>query len=535
MNEFDPLIEIYRNNFAMFAFRFLQERMGGRKLNWGWAHDLICDRLMKLERGEIMHLIVNLRPRSLKSEICSVAYPAWLFLRNPEVHVTSVSYEESLANAFARGTREIMRMPMYTAIGGPKLSKTQYAADEFETEQGGRRLARSVGGAITGRGGDFLIFDDLAPADEALSESRRKSLNGRIDSTLMSRGNSLTETRVVVVAQRLHEDDATAAFLKQGDWEHISLPSLATEREVLEYDTFEGPVIHTRQLGEPLFPEFEKASDYDRIRQSLDPVTWAAQYQQSPIPAAGNLVNMEWFPRYTAQPDNFEQIIIACDTATKDGVMNDFTAFVMFGRTREHAWLIDVYRFKKGYDIVKAELKDRQRRYKADILVIEDAGIGSALIGDFQREGMHQVRAMSVRLGKEVRFQAATSMMAAGQISLPEDAMWLGEFEHELKAFPVGARDDMVDAFVHGINWMKEIPARMALQVYYEQQGLAGRPNPQAMVTLQSPDKTWRNVHPLGSLAVLATDENGIIELPEDDALPLLQAGWTEVSRTEPR
>ena len=534
MSEFDILAEVYRKDFGMFAMRFLQERMGGRELKWGWAHDLICDRLMKLERGEIKRLIVNARPRSLKSEICSVAFPAWVFLRNPGAAITSVSYEESLANAFARGTRQIMRMEMYCAIGGPALSKTQFAADEFETVQGGSRLARSVGGAITGRGGDYLIFDDLAPAREAMSESSRNKLNEDIRQTLMSRGNSVTDTRFVAVAQRLHEDDATAIFVDQGGWEHLSLPAIAVEDEVFHYDTFAGPQVHRRKPGDPLFPEFETAADYDHLIRSLGTVTWQSQYQQSPVPSAGNLVKMEWFPRFTARPATFEQVIIAWDTAAKDKETNDYSACVVFGRIKEHAWLLEVFRLRKGYDIVKAEVKQWKRRFNANIVVIEDMGIGSALIGDLQREGMHEVRAAPARRNKEIRFQAATSMMAAGNISLPEDAMWLGDFEHELQAFPVGKHDDMVDAFVHAVIWMKENPSRPHLARFYEGEYGALGPKAQALVTIQSPKKISGTVIPMGATSSISTDENGIITLPEEHARPLLAGGWVELGRTAP-
>ena len=531
MTDWNSLAQVYREDFGMFAYRFLQERMGNRVLNWGWAHDLICDRLMKIERGEIKRLVVNARPRSLKSELCSVAYPAWLLLRNPGRAITSVSYEESLANAFARGTRQIMRMPMYAAIGGPKLSSTQYAADEFETEQGGLRLARSVGGAITGRGGDFLIFDDLAPADEALSETSRNKLNVRIENTLMSRGNSITDTRMIVVAQRLHEDDATATFLRQGGWEHLPLPSIATQEEIFEYERFDGDYVHRREVGDPLFPEFETAADYDRLKAGMSPATFEAQYQQCPVPSAGNLVRMEWFERYVTLPDAFEQIIIAWDTAAKDKEVNDYSACVVFGRIKDHAWLIDVYRARLGYADLKHEVEERQRRFKAQIVVIEDAGVGMALLGDLAREGMHQARSAQARQNKEIRLQASTSMMAAGQISLPRNAMYLEVFENELKAFPVGTHDDMVDAFVHGIAWMKDNPPRSHIERFYEDAARGLRAKPHAMMTIQSPTKVYATLQLSGWMDQVHTDENGIVTLPEGDADPLLRSGWTKISR----
>lgn len=109
MTDFSALAPLYRDNFAMFALRFLQNSLGNRKIHWYWFHDYLCDQLMKVERGEIRRLIVNIQPRSLKSQICSIAFPAWILLRDASAHVFSVAYEESLAQTYSRGTRDIMR------------------------------------------------------------------------------------------------------------------------------------------------------------------------------------------------------------------------------------------------------------------------------------------------------------------------------------------------------------------------------------------------------------------------------------------
>ena len=421
---------------------------------------------------------------------------------------------------------------MYRAIGGPTLSRRQSAVDEFETVEGGLRLARSVGGAVTGRGGDYLIFDDLAPAEHATNAAARATLNEKISTTLMSRGNSLNDARILVVAQRLHEDDATGRFLREGGWEHLAVPSIAVADERWEYDTEDGPVVHLRKKGEVLMPELGTIEAYDRLRRSMPPVEFEAMYQQNPVPAAGHLVKLSWFPRFTTPPEKFDQVVMAWDTASKVEETNDYSASVTFGRLGGQAWLLEVFRDKLEYPELKEAIRQRQKRHRADVVLIEDAGSGQNLLADLKRDGLFKVQGVKAQQHKELRLRAATSMMAEGRIYFPKQEMWSAAFEGELLSFPIGRHDDMVDAFVHAITWMKENPPLSFIEMYYKEEfeGM-NRLRPQVLCTIQSPSKMWANPIPLGK-EQMHTDEFGIIALSEEDALPLIRsAGWTLLHR----
>src|SRR5271155_4556854 len=120
-------------------------------------------------------LILNLPPRTLKSFIASVALPAWLLGRKPSARIICASYSDELSTKFSRDCRALLETPFYRRVfPGTKLNPKKSSEGEFETTKRGYRLATSVGGTLTGRGGNILIVDDpLKAADGDWEVARR--------------------------------------------------------------------------------------------------------------------------------------------------------------------------------------------------------------------------------------------------------------------------------------------------------------------------------------------------------------------------
>src|SRR4051794_10059086 len=153
-----------------------------------WHIELMAAKLEAVMRGECRRLIIALPPRQLKSHAVSVAFIAWYLGHHPSRHVISVSYGQDLATKFARDCRTLMESTFYTSVFQTRLAGRK-AVDDFTTPQLGSRMATSVGGVLTGRGGDILLIDDPLKPDEALSETRRKAVIEWYDNTLLSRLN----------------------------------------------------------------------------------------------------------------------------------------------------------------------------------------------------------------------------------------------------------------------------------------------------------------------------------------------------------
>src|SRR5262249_9753088 len=151
--------------------------------------DCICYRLEGLANNQAANrLVLNLPPRTLKSYLVSVCLPAWLLGRNPGARIICASYAEDLANKFSRDCRGLLESPFYKRIfRGTRLSPRKITEGEFETTRRGYRLATSIGGVLTGRGGDYLIIDDPIKANDADSQAALAGANDWFCNTAMSR------------------------------------------------------------------------------------------------------------------------------------------------------------------------------------------------------------------------------------------------------------------------------------------------------------------------------------------------------------
>ncbi len=209
-----------------------------------------------------------LPPRSLKSHCASICLPAWILGHDPTRRIVCASYSQELADTLARSCRTLMHSVLYRALfPETRLWKERSAVPEFMTTVQGLRLASSVGGTLTGKGGDFLIIDDPLKPEEALSETLRKGANQWYDSTAFPRLNDKTRGGILIIMQRLHEDDLVGHVLKQEGWEVIRLSAIAESDETLAYETPMGLHTMTRTAGSALHPERE--SPYG-ITLSLD-------------------------------------------------------------------------------------------------------------------------------------------------------------------------------------------------------------------------------------------------------------------------
>ena len=194
--------------------------------------EVIAAKLAAVCQGKIRRLIINLPPRHLKSLMASIAFPAWCLGHNPSAQILCVSYAQDLADKLARDCRGVMLTPWYRGIFATRLAAHRQAVQEFITTRQGYRLATSTGGVLTGRGADFILIDDPLKPEEALSKAPLQACNQWFVHTLYSRLNDKRSGVIVIIMQRLHEDDLVGHVLAQEPWEVLSFPAIAETEEV---------------------------------------------------------------------------------------------------------------------------------------------------------------------------------------------------------------------------------------------------------------------------------------------------------------
>ncbi|HET9849182.1 MAG TPA: phage terminase large subunit [Candidatus Dormibacteraeota bacterium] len=425
-----------------------------------------------------------------------------------------------------------------------RLNSAKPPKQELITTKGGFRYATSVGGVLTGRGAMTIIIDDPMKPSEAVSETQRERVKEWYDHTLLSRLDSKVHGAIVLIMQRLHEDDLTGHVLNQGEeWEHVHFPAIAEEDEKHEYRTRSGPGVFRRKAGDVLMPEREPQEVLDWLKRTMGPYHFAGQYQQAPVPLGGGMVKLDWFRRYTAKdrPETFDRIVQSWDTASKDTEFSDYSVCTTWGIKGQQLFLLDVYRQRLNYPELKKMVRYKWQAWSANVVLIEDKSSGMHLIQELNQEGLGAVTRYEPRGDKLSRVHAQTGIMAEGRIYLPVEAPWLDDYLHELTVFPKGRHDDQVDSTAQFLDWLSTPIKSWGIYEATRRQALGLQAREESYVRLKAPPGLFGSVQTLtGRHATL--DDNRTIVVCEEDARHLSPRGWTRIGpaqmpkelRTEP-
>lgn len=443
---------ITKNDFSTFIGKTLATVNPGSAYLPNWHIDLIAEYLEAVRTAKITRLIINMPPRSLKSICVSVAWPAWLLGKNPSSRIIASSYAMSLSIKHSLDCRLVITSPWYLRLfPGTVLARDQNEKHKFATTQRGYRFATSVGGSTLGEGGNYLIIDDPLNAMQAMNRHMRRHVNHWFEHTFASRLDDKQDGSIVLVMQRLHQDDLSGYLLAKSGWEHLSLPAVATRAEYHDF----GQVHKKRDIGELLHPERENLQLIERAKIELGSRAFSAQYQQQPLPEEGNMVQLWWFGRYEILPETIERCVQSWDTAIKSGLHHDASVCLTFVEANKKSYLLDVCVFRCEYPDLKRALYRLAEQWKPDVILIEDRASGQQLLQDMRRETFLPVQAINPKHDKITRFAAASALIEAGRVMLPTRALWLPAFENEILSFPAGEHDDQVDALTQYLDWLR--------------------------------------------------------------------------------
>jgi len=451
---------VLRTDFMTFVDRSFSELNPQTRFSRMPHIEIMAAYLEKCRRGEIKRLIVNLPPRSLKSHAACVCFSAWLLGHDPAKQIICASYGQDLADKHARDSRNLMLSPFYRRIfPGTRLSVQKQAVNDFVTTATGFRMSTSVGGVLTGRGADIIIIDDPMKPDEALSESRRTGVNEWFDNSLLSRLNSKENGVILIVMQRLHQDDLVGHVLEQGDWTVLSFPAIAEEDERHVIHTPLGTCEFLRKAGQVLDPERESLATLEKMRQTVGGYTFSSQYQQNPIPVGGAMIKMAWFKYYeSTELPEFSLIIQSWDTANKSGELNDFSVCTTWGVRDGRYYLLDVFRARLEYPDLRRAVQEQYRLYNPSTILIEEKASGTQLLQDLLSLGLLRVKAYNPPAGSDkiMRLVAQSAVFENGGVFLPHTGPWVGEYVRELTGFPGTKFDDQVDSTTQALDYLRE-------------------------------------------------------------------------------
>ena len=455
-------------DFKFFARYFFKVRKGV-KFVFSEHHDVICDDLMAIYRGEITNYVLNIPPRYSKTELVIVLFSAWCIMRNPRCEFIHLSYADSLVLENSDAVREIIRSAEFIQLWPDiTIRDNKKAKGAWATTQGGQFLARPAGGSVTGFGAgrldewdgrDFtfsgaLLIDDPLKPDDARHDTIREGVNRRWDETIKSRRNS-PRTPTIVVMQRIHEKDFTAMLLADTEhkWFHRIMKALIDEGMPTER-----ALCPAKHDVEKLKAMRDKKND----RGDIDPIARAvfnSQSQQSPSSLEGNLLKASWWRYYASK----EEVIARCkfffftgDTAYTSDDKNDPTSLMLWGAEGgKRLYLLDRVTGHWEFPQLLTESKAFWDTCKeAQSMYIEAKASGLSLIQTLRKHGVRAKAYNPKHYGypadKVGRVKEASWLVFSGDVWLPdpEIAPWVDSVINQCSAFTTNdshANDDDVD------------------------------------------------------------------------------------------
>lgn len=425
----------------------------------------------------------------MKSTLVSVMWPAWVWTWQPEHQFLTGSHAEKLAIRDNVKHRRLTQSQWYQERWGRKFGFTadQNQKTRFENDQSGYRIAFGMTGGVTGDGGDTLLIDDPLDRKQADSEVERDNANTTFDETLISRLNEPEHSAIVVIMQRLNEDDLSGHLLSdtEDQWEHLMLPmEYEPERHCTTSIGFSDP----RKIdGELLWPDRFPAHVVESLKRTLGPYGTAGQLQQSPKARGGSIIKRDYWQLWEAEKyPAFEFVLASADTAYTEKEENDPTGFTIWGVFRDkndnprvmlmwawakhcelHGQPIEkrLGETKKAYDIRSMPtwglvewIAYSCRRFKVDRLLIEAKASGITVAQEMQRlyrEDGWLVELRPVIGDKVARAHAVEPTWAAGLVYAPDED-WAEKVISQAETFPKSKYKDLVDSSTQAMKWLRD-------------------------------------------------------------------------------
>lgn len=497
------LIEIDRNDceesLSAFVRRAWHVVEPGAEYVHGWHIDFICNHLEAISNGiqfddggYYNRLLINVPPGTMKSLLTNVFWPAWEWgPRNmPHLRYVCTSHSQNLAVRDSTKMRRLIQSDWYQARWGDRvrLAGDQNAKTKFENTATGFREAVAFE-SMTGVRGDRVIIDDPHSVDGASSEAMRESTIETFLEAIPSRLTNPVKSAIVVIMQRLHEEDVSGVILDRGlGYDHIMLP--------MRYDPgraaptllgFEDP---REDEGELLFPERFPLEVVERDEAVMGPYATAGQFQQSPEPRGGGVIKREWWQLWE-QPSYppFDYIIAAIDTAYTTKAENDPSAMTVWGiwsggdqaaqitraptsegemiavlnRTyseeRPRAMLMHAWQDRLELHELVEKVQETMGRYGVDKLLVENKASGYSVAQEIRR--LYGYEDFAVQLvdpkgnDKLARLFSIQHLFAEGLIYAPERS-WADMVINQAAQFPKAKHDDLVDTISLALRYLRD-------------------------------------------------------------------------------
>jgi predicted phage terminase large subunit-like protein len=417
-----------------------------------WHIDAICEHLEAVGRSEIRRLLINIPPRCMKSLTVSVMWPTWAWATKPDMRFVFAAYAQRLSTRDSLKCRRIIASPWYQRNWADRFQITsdQNEKMRFENDRTGFRISTTVGTG-TGDGGDIVAVDDPHDVTQSLSPVQREQALIWWDETMPTRLNNPKRGGMVIVMQRLHEQDLAGHVLAQGGYEHLMLPmEYEPDRKCFTCIGFQDP---RQKQGELLWPERVGETEVRELHTRLGSYGAAGQLQQRPAPRGGGMFQRQWFKIVDQPPWKPERKVRYWDMAASEarqGADPDWTVGTLMSVKEGDLFIEDVRRARlapKGVKDLIGQTAQLDGKGVPIWIEQEPGSSGKTVVDDLCRTVLQGFAARPDRPTgkKENRADPLAAAAEAGRIKLVSGP-WVEDWLRELEVFPAGAHDDQVDS-----------------------------------------------------------------------------------------
>lgn len=462
----------------------------------GWALEAMALHLEAVAFGRINRLLMNVCPGSMKSLMCNVFFPAWVWgaLKRPGARFFNLSYSASLPERDNRKTIRLINSPEYKRLY-PEVVLEKAGEELLETSRTGSKQAAGIGGTVTGRRADFLILDDPNNVSDIESEAIRETAMRVFREAASNRLNDMIKSAIIVIQQRTHEDDVSGVILTDElPYCHLYIPLLSEEGRRCETEL--GWIDPREEPDECYWPE--RYPD-EAIRMAMDqgPFVFAGQYQQRPEPRGGGILKREYWRHWSPAPDpvtkrrNFpvcDFVLASLDPAFTAKEENDPAGFTVWG-----TFLTDegdravclLYAWRKRLELCGPDqmrwpgetdedyrercspqwglvetVHDACARYRADVLLVENKASGHSVVQAMARLFPRHKYTIELhdpmKLDKMARVIRVQPEFSGGYVWAPLDRSWASMVVDECAMFPRGRYDDLTDSVTQAVYWLRK-------------------------------------------------------------------------------
>lgn len=444
----EKVLKVMCENSLLFFTRYLFKEIHGKKFSVAPHFEKMAETLEKVVNGEIKRLIINIPPRYGKTELAVKSFIAYGLAINPRSKFIHLSYSDALALDNSSQTKEYVEHEAYQKLWKMNLKKDAQGKQKWFNEFGGGVYATSSGGAITGFGAGVtdsemfsgaIIIDDPLKPDDAFSEVKRKAVNERFNNTIRSRVND-RNTPIIVIMQRLHEDDMSGFLLNGGsgeEWTHLCLPVLD-------------------EFNNPLWAEKHTFAELMQIKQGNN-YTFAGQYLQRPAPDEGGEWKRDWFeivPQSELSPLIKWNLYV--DGAYTADTKNDPTGLMVAGFFGNDMYILtSIDKYLELPELTKFIPEFvKSLGVKIDLTLVEPKASGKSIKQILSRNtkmNVAEIKSDMIRMSKIERARSVTPYLEAGRVFLVK-GNWNEHYIEQVCMFPNAKHDEHVDLTCYAID-----------------------------------------------------------------------------------